>query len=704
MMFDSLALVIESRARTVVAVAAVFFLFAAAFGASVASRLEPYGADDPASEAVRAQERLEAAGLWEPQILVVVRHAPIEAASTRRRVVALERALRQRQEVRSVSGYFDTGAPAFLSLDRRSTYLAVVLKATGDKEVQEDGAAVADSLADRPDLVVGGLAVVQEQVNQRLEEDLRKAEMVAFPLIFLLSLLLFRSVVAALLPLAIGALAIVGTFLILRLASEFASFSIFALNIATALGFALSIDYSLFVVSRYREEIAEHGPGSTAMRRVMATSGRTVFFSSLTVAAALASLLVFPQRFLYSTGVGGAAVALLAAFIALTVLPAILTLLGSRVDAGAPAFLQRRAAADARPDEAGFWYRFSRLVMRRPLPIATLSGVLLILLGLPFLGIKFNSVDPTALPREASARQLYGTLTSEFPPHQDSPVWIAVDGGGPGAAPEVAAQVRAVAGVSRVAPPLDLRDGVVAIQAIVPYAYYSDASRNTVRRIREIEDPPGTSILVGGAAADFVDFQASLARHLPYALGLLVAATLVLLFLFTGSVVLPLKTLIMNILNLSAVFGILVLIFQDGRFESLLDYDGTGAIDQSMPILLFATAFGLSTDYAVFLLSRIKEARDGGFSDSESVAVGLERSGRVVTSAALLFAVAAGAFAISGITVLKANGIGTALAVLIDASIVRLLLVPSLMKLLGRWNWWAPAPLRRLHDRFGLRG
>jgi uncharacterized membrane protein YdfJ with MMPL/SSD domain len=340
--------------------------------------------------------------------------------------------------------------------------------------------------------------------------------------------------------------------------------------------------------------------------------------------------------------------------------------------------------------------------MRRPLPVATLSALLLIVMGLPFLGIKFNTVDPTVLPESASARQAYDTVSERFPPYHETPIWVAVGGGGQKAAVVVAARVERVAGVAEVLPPQRLRNGVTAIQAVSANPFVSDSSQETVKRIRALEPPPGTTVLVGGASADFIDFQSSLASHLPIALAIVIVATLVILFLMTGSVILPIKSLIMNFLNLSAVFGLLVLIFQDGRLEGTLDYTSPGAIEQTMPILLFAVAFGLSTDYAVFLLSRIKEARDNGASDSECVAIGLERTGRIVTAAALLFAVAMGAFATSQIIFIKENGVGTALAVLIDASIVRALLVPSLMELLGKWNWWAPAPLRRLHDRFGI--
>jgi RND superfamily putative drug exporter len=701
-MFDSLARLANGRAKRVGLLALVFFLLAGAIGGSVADRLDPYGADDPNTETVQAKEKLQDAGLRVPAVIAVVQDAPVAKPATRARIEALERQVRARPDVASVTGFYDTRSQAFVANDGQSTYFAVALKTTEDKQWQEAGADIADELSAKPGVVVGGAAVAQEQVNKQVEEDLKKAEMLAFPLLFLLSLLFFRSLVASVLPLMIGGLAIVGTFLILRIASEVGSISIFALNLTTALGLGLAIDYSLFIVSRYREEIAKSGPGLEAMRRVMATAGRTVFFSSLTVSAALASLLVFPQRFLYSMGLGGALVALFAALISLTVLPAVLTLLGSRVNAGAPKFLQRRADADARPDENGFWYRLSRFVMRRPIPVATFSALFLIILGLPFFQIKFDTVDPTVLPESASARQAYDTVSTEFPPYHETPIWIDVEGGGPKAAAQVATAVRGVEGVAEVQPPQRLQPGVTALQVVSANPFRSEASQATVKAIRDLPPPPRTTVAVSGATADFVDFQSSLSAHLPIALGIVIVSTLVVLFLMTGSVILPIKSLIMNFLNLSAVFGLLVLIFQDGRFESFLSYTSPGAIEQTMPILLFAVAFGLSTDYAVFLLSRIKEARDNGASDSESVAIGLERTGRIVTAAALLFAVAMGAFATSKIIFIKENGVGTALAVLIDASIIRALLVPSLMELLGRWNWWAPAPLRRLHERWGI--
>ena len=701
-MFEALARFSDGHAGRVVICAAIFFLVAGAVGGSVADHLDPYGADDPATETVKAHDLLEDRGYRDTALVVLLEDARVSSPATRERVEGIETWLREQPDVASVTGYYDTGSRAFVSRDGTSTYVSVALTPTEDKAWQDAAERIDDQLAGRPGLLVGGPALAQQQVNEQVEEDLRTAELIAFPLLFLLSLLFFRSLVAALLPLMIGAFAIVGTFLVLRIASEAASISIFALNLTTGLGLGLAIDYSLFIVSRYREEIAKSGPGLTAMLTTMRTAGRTVLFSSLTVAAALASLTIFPQRFLYSMGLGGALVALLAATVALTVLPAVLTLLGTRVNALSPAFLRRRAEREARGTQEGFWYRLSRFVMRRPVPIATVSAIALIVVGIPFLGIKFTSVDPDVLPEGASAREVYDRMQAEFPPYRDTPIDVVVEGGGARQAAQVRAEVEQVPGVAAALPPRQLAEGVTLVEAVSQTAYISESSQTAVKQIRDLPEPPGTTVQVTGATADFVDFQASLARHLPIAVGIIVVATLVILFLFTGSVVLPIKALVMNVLNLSAVFGILVLVFQDGRLEGLLDYSGQGALEQTMPILLFAVAFGLSTDYAVFLLSRIKEARDHGTSDSESVAVGLERTGRIVTAAALLFAVAIGAFATSQIIFIKENGVGTALAVLIDATIIRALLVPSLMELLGKWNWWAPQPLRRLHERLGF--
>jgi uncharacterized membrane protein YdfJ with MMPL/SSD domain len=701
-MFNALASLAQGHGKRVAIFAVIFFIVAGALGGGVADKLAPYGADDPDTESVQAIDRLEAAGYRDPSVLVLVQDIDPTSRQGQARIAQLEDQLKTDPEVASVTSYLDTRSPDFLSRDRDATYLAVGLKPTDDKQEQDAAKAIADDLEGQPGVSVGGIALAQEQVNKQVEEDLRTAEMLAFPILFLLSLLFFRSGVAALLPLMIGGLAIVGTFLLLRVANEAVDVSIFALNLTTGLGLGLAIDYSLFVVSRYREEIAKTGPGLEAMRRTMNTAGRTVLFSSLTVAAALASLMVFPQRFLYSMGLGGTLVALLAATISLTVLPAVLALLGNRVNALSPRFLQRRAERDARPTESGFWYRLSRFVMRRPIGVATGATVLLIVLGIPFWSLKFTSVDAQVLPESASARQVDNVMRAEFPPFRDTPNLLLVENATPQAVATIEREVSGVSGIAQVQPAQRLGNGDAVIQAYSTESYISDTSRESVKDIRDLQVPAGSQLLVAGAAASFVDLQSSLLDHAPIALAIVIVATLIVLFLMTGSVILPVKQLAMNALNLSAVFGILVFIFQDGRLEGLLDYRGQGALEQTMPILLFAVVFGLSTDYGVFLLSRIKEAYDSGIPNSEAVAVGLERTGRIVTAAAVLFAIAIGAFATSQIIFIKENGIGTALAVLIDASLIRALLVPSLMELLGHWNWWAPRPLRRLHARFGL--
>jgi uncharacterized membrane protein YdfJ with MMPL/SSD domain len=696
-MFPYLASLATRRRRAVVLFSVIVFIVAGVLGAGVADRLGPYGADDPDTESVMADNRLEAAGYNETGAVVLIENVDVDSSAGRERVQHLARGIAGDDEVAEVASFYTTGSRDFVSRDGDATYLGVRFTSTDDDAEQEAAVRIVDELEGRPGVTVGGGAVASEQVNTQVEEDLRTAELYAFPLLFLLSLLFFRSLVAALLPLLVGALTIVSTFLMLTLASELTSISIFALNLVTGLGLGLAIDYSLFMVSRYREEIARSGPGLEAMRRTMATAGRTVFFSALTVAGALAGLLVFPQRFLYSMGLGGSLVALIAAAIALIVLPAILALLGKRVNALAPAFLHRRAESDARAMEHGFWYRLSRTVMRVPGRIAVASAALLIALGIPFLSIEFTSVDARVLPTSASASQVDETLRSDFPPFRTTPIQLAVSGDDVDAN-RVAREAGQTEGVAAVNPPTELEGGVSVVEAVSSNGSLTEHSQDLVERLRAIRG----DVLVTGDTAHFVDLQDSLVDHLPLVLAIVAAATILALFLMTGSIVLPITQLFMNLLGLSAVFGILVLIFQDGRFEGLLGYTSQGALEPTQLLLLFAVSFGLSTDYGVFLLSRIKEARDSGASDSESVAIGLERTGRIVTAAALLFSIAIGAFVTSEIVFIKQLGLGTAIAVLIDATIIRALLVPSLMQMLGRWNWWAPRPLRRLHDRVGL--
>jgi uncharacterized membrane protein YdfJ with MMPL/SSD domain len=694
---ERLARLVDRRSKRVLILAAVLFVVAGAVGARVADHLDPYGADDPGTESVIASHRLEQAGFRETGVIVLVEGVDVRSPAGRERVQAISRRLEQDSDVASVSGFLDTRSRDFISRDGTSTYLAIGLEPTDDQARHDAAERIQDTFADEPGVSLGGLAVAETEINKQVERDLRVAELFAFPFLFLLSLLFFRSLVAALLPLLVGALAIVGTLLTLRIASEVTSVSIFALNLVTGLGLGLAIDYSLFIVSRYREEIARTGPGLEAMRRTLATAGRTVLFSSLTVAGALASLLVFPQRFLYSMGIGGFFVALIAAAIALVVLPAVLTLLGRRVNSLTPAFLARRAERDARSAQSGFWYGLARFVQRFPGRTAALTATLLIALGIPFLGIHFTTVDAQDLPTSASARKVDDTLRAEFPPYRDTPATLAVSGDADTAA-RIARAAGELPGAAAVRPPRDLGGGTFAVDVISKAPPLDEQSQQLVRDLRRLEG----GALVTGATADYLDLQHSLGEHLPFVLALVAGVTIAVLFVMTGSVILPLMQVLMNVLGVSAVFGILVLIFQDGRFESLLGYTSKGGLESTQPLLLFAVVFGLSTDYGVFLLSRIKEALESGVSNSEAVALGLERTGRIVTAAALLFSIAIGAFVSSSFVFIKVLGLGTAIAVLLDATIVRGLLVPSLMQLLGQWNWWAPTPLRRLYARIRL--
>jgi RND superfamily putative drug exporter len=703
-MLSSLANFTYANGRRLLVVAVLAAAVAGAVGSGVVKHMSPYGAEDPATQSVQAADRLQAAAhrKIDPGVVAIVSAGNVHSAAAQQRVEQVASQLRAQPDVASAVSFYETRDPAMVSRDGRSTYVVAYFRPRSDKQLETSAKHIETSFAGQRDVKLGGEQIAGAQANTQVGEDLARAEMLAFPLIFLLSLLFFRSLVASLLPPLLGGLAILFTFLALRIVSGFTDLSVFALNLVTGLGLGLAIDYSLFMVSRYREESAVDGFGVSALRRTLETSGRTILFSSLTVAAAVASLVIFPQRFLYSMGIAGSLVALIAAGLALTVLPALLAVLGPRVNALAPRRLQRAREREARPQHAGFWYRLSQFVMRRPGRVAALAAGALIALGIPFASIRFLPVDAGVLPTGASAHQVDQALRQQFPPGRTSPLQVVV--GAPAGSPLLSAfaqRVRGLPGVAAVAPSQPA-DRELSLLTVAPSAAtYSAAAKRLVHEVRSLPAP--FYVGVAGPTAAFVDLEHSLQTHLPLVLLLVVAATLVVLFLMTGSVVLPVKAVLMNALGLSAVFGILVLIFQHGNLQGLLSYHSTGALDATQPILLFVIGFGLATDYGVFLLSRIKEEHDAGLPNSEAVAVGLERTGRIVTAAALLFAVAIGAFTTSKLVFIKELGLGTALAVLIDATVIRALLVPALMELLGEWNWWAPRPLRRVYERMGPR-
>src|SRR3954447_23265807 len=552
-MLTSLATFLHAHGRRVLLIAVLGAAIAGAFGFGVAKHMSPYGANDPATQSVQATHRFEAAAgrKIDPGIVALVSAGDVHSAAAQRRVEQVAGRLRTQPDVSSAVSFYETHDPSMVSRDRHSTYVVAYFKPRSDTQLKDAAQRIEDQSAGQPDVRLGGEQIANAQANTQVGHDLALAELLAFPFIFLLSLLFFRSLVAALIPPLLGGVAIVATFFALRIVASFADLSVFALNFVTGMGLGLAIDYSLFMVSRYREEAATTGFGVETLRRTLEPAGRTILFSSFTVAAAVASLAIFPQRFLYSMGIAGAVVALVAATLALVVLPALLTVLGPRVNALAPTWLQRAADRDARRAQSGAWYRLSQFVMRRPGRIAALSAAFLIALGIPFAGIKFFSVTSSVLPHGASARQVDDTLARSFPPNRTSPVEVVV--GASAGSPRVkalATRISRMPGVSAVAPaqPGGANNSLLAVAPV--QRPLSGPTKQLVRDIRAIRAP--VYLGVAGQTAAYLDLEHSLGTHLPVVLGVIVAATLIVLFLFTGSVVLPVKAVVLNMLGLSA--------------------------------------------------------------------------------------------------------------------------------------------------------
>ena len=579
---------------------------------------------------------------------------------------------------------------ALVARDGTSALVTATLRASAD-----EGDVVARAthrLEGVPGVTLGGPAVAGEQVGDQVNSDLGRAELLAFPILALLAFFFFRGGRAAALPLMVGLLAVVCSFLVIRVIDGFYGLSVYSLNVIFGLGLGLGIDYALFLVSRFREELGAERDVHDAIRVAMSTAGRTVVFSALTVAAAMLSLVVFPQQFLKSIGIGGAVVALVAASVALLILPALFARMGTRLmpRAGVPNPTQTR------------WARITATVLRRPGTIAAVTAVAMVLVAIPTLRAQWTGVDAGILPTSHSARVVDDRLAADYPQLSADPVVIAVHAPASArlAVERYAAAVARVGGVASVSAPQRLDASTWRIDAVVPGSPLGDTAQNAVRSIRDLSPP--FAVDVGGSAASFADGHAAIAAGLPIALAILVATTLVLLWLMTGSAVLPIKALLMSFLTLGVTTGVLVLVFQDGRFESLLGYTSQGGIEEADFLVLAAIAFAISTDYGVFVLGRIKEAHDRGLSQSRAITTGIGATGRLVSAAAVLLAVAMGAFATSQIVFLKEIGVGAVVAVLVDAFVVRALLVPSLMALLGSRNWWSPRVLRRLHARVGL--
>jgi putative drug exporter of the RND superfamily len=724
-------------AATLVAVA-----LAGAFGGGAVGHLKSGGFDDPAAESVRAAATLrDTFGTGDPNLvlLVTAAHGDVDDPAVARLGEELTRRLAAEPDLAQVASYWSLDAPSLRSEDGRQ---ALVLgRVTGDEEALDERASqlTAAYTADGPDasVQVGGQAQVFREVGEQVEADLVRAEGIAVPITLLLLVVVFGSAVAGMLPLAVGGFAIVGTLLLLRLLGDLTDVSIYALNLTTALGLGLAIDYSLFIVSRYREELRAGREPDDALLQTMATAGRTVLFSAATVAVSLLALLVFPLYFLRSFGYAGIAVVALAAVGALVVLPALLAVLGRRVDR---LRLPIRGRRPARPSGAGagFWHRLATGVMRRPLPVATVVVAFLLLLGTPFLGVRFGLPDDRVLPAGAASRQVADALRGGFAADESGALSVVATGTGdpagrlpdidryaaalseldgvrrvdalggsyadgrrvPAPGPEGSGEPRGGASVGRSSARFAADDGTW-LSVVPSVGSSSRQGEDLVADVRALPAPFG--VQVAGPAAQLVDTKASIGAHLPAAAAIIATVTFLLLFLMTGSVVIPVKALLLNLLSLTAVYGAMVYVFQDGHLADVLGFTATGTIDTSMPVLMFCIAFGLSMDYEVFLLSRIKEEHDRTGDTAAAVAVGLERSGRIVTAAAALLAIVFAAFATSRVSFLQLFGVGTALAVVVDATLIRALLVPAFMRLAGQANWWAPAPLRRLHRRVGLR-
>lgn len=686
---------ISAHPKRVLLGAALVFVIAAVFGGPVFGALQSEGDfDDANSDSARAEAKVEkATGLTaSPEVVVLLEpKSPIDTPAGRAEISAVADDLRSIPQVASVASAASGGAASesLISKDGKTTYLAANLTAdAGDEEVVE---ALDQRFGDREDVTLGGSLLADEQTGEQVSADLARAETFALPILILLSFIFFRGLRAALMPLVVGITTILVTFLVMLGINAFKELSIFSLNLVIGLGLGLAIDYTLFLLTRYREELERSGPGVQAVRDTMVTAGRTVVYSAATVALALMALVVFPQNFLQSMGIGGAVVAVVAAVASLTIAPAFFALWNVKLKAR-----ERRGAYDR-------WYRLANSVMRRPGTIAVVTAALMIALTIPSLRAIWTPFDVSSVPQGLSSRTVGDALASDFPGQDSSPV-LLVAGGGPGERGQVqqlANRVTGTEGIESVQAPEYLGSSTWQIDAVAEGTAAGEAARNAVEEIRASPGP--LPVLVGGEAAAFIDQQEGIGERMPLAILLLVSLTFIVLWLMTGSVVLPIKALLMNALTVGSTLGLLTLIFQDGRLEGLLGFTSEGGVEPTNFLVTATLVFALSTDYGVFLLGRIKEAYESGLDNREAVARGLARTGAVVTAAAILLAVAIGAFVTSEVQFIKQIGVGVALGVLIDALIVRALLVPSLMALLGSWNWWSPKPLRKLHARIGLK-
>ena len=697
-MFEALGRFIVRRKKSVLILFILGILAAGGVGSLAFSKLDTGGYSDLGSESANAYEYLtEKFKVQEPAAILVIDTgnrsvsdpAVVAEAST------LEAQVKSVADVERTLSYWSTsGAPSMKAADEKAAFLFVYSKAEANdwaslekigKEVQEKF----DGKQGNFVVYAAGGGVITHAINSKIKEDLFLAEAIAIPLTFILLIFVFGAMVASAMPLVVGVSAILGSFLIIYIFTLFTDVSVFALNLITGLGLGLGIDYALLIVNRFREELHAGKSVDESVIATVATAGKTVFYSGLTVFVTLASLLLFPLNFLKSFGYAGVSVISLAVLGALIPLPALLAILGHKIDKG----VVRKAGLV--PKEDGRWASTARTVMKRPIPVVIASLLVLGIFAAPITNIAFAQIDARVLPQSDPAAVASAVIDERFTGLEGSPIEVVIPNG---AGREIEINnfltgVQGVSGISRVGQ-IEYFGKDVRVQVISKETSRSLDSVRIIHDIRALPVPEGT--LIGGAAADFTDSQDGIARALPWALGWIALTVLILIFVFTGSIILPIKAVLLNALSLIATLGAITWIFIDGHLKWLVgDFTVTGTVDTGSIILIAVVVFGLSMDYELFLLSRIREEHLDGKSNVESVAKGLQRSARIITAAALLLAVVFAAFMTSGVTSIKMLGFGVAFAVLLDATLVRALLVPALMRLFGERNWWAPKSLQR---------
>ncbi|RKT51810.1 MMPL family transporter [Saccharothrix australiensis] len=677
------------RRRWVVLIATVVLAVAGGiWGLGVFDRLSQGGYDAPASESARANQVAEDAFGRQGGDVVVV-YDTVDPA--RLQQIAGKLAELPEDAVLRVQ-------PPIPSPEAGKSLVAITLRGSDSNTHVKQYEQIADRLAvDGVTQQVGGLVPTQQAINDMSSSDLAKAEAVSLPIVLVLLVIIFGGLVAASLPVVVGGLAIMGSLGVLHAISLGAEVNSFAVNVASLLGLGMAIDYGLFMVGRFREELAAGRGTEDAVRRTVMSAGRTVVFSATLLVIALSGLLLFPHGFLKSLSYGGMSAVAIAALVSVTLLPALLGVLGHRVDKLAVPWRKDRGG----PSEAG-WRRLASRVMKRPVLFVLPIVAVLLALGAPFLGVKFGEVTEKVLPEGNSARVAAETIDRDFPALASGGLKIVVTGDpSPADVQAFATGVGDVAGVGETRIAAEPKDGVWLLTADLEHDQLSDESKQALRDVRALAGPGTSEVLVGGSTAVVSDSLDAIRDKLPWMVLLLVGATFALMFLAFGSILLPIKAVVVSALSLSATFGVLVWVFQEGHGADLLGVT-PAPLESGIVVLMAAMVFGLSTDYEVFLMSRMVEARGRGATTEEAVSAGLAKTGRVITAAALLLIVVTGAFAFSQITMMRFVGVGMILALALDATVVRMLLVPAVLKLLGNAAWWAPGPLRRIQERMAI--